>query len=82
MYRTSFTLSFHHICRLESLRTLDDIEFDLITLGQRLEAIALDCRKMHEYVFSAVLLDETKALGVVEPLHSTVSHCSFTTFLP
>jgi L-ascorbate metabolism protein UlaG (beta-lactamase superfamily) len=63
-------LSLDHITGLGSLGTLRDVEFDIIAFGQRLKPLALDSGKMDEYILSTVLLDKTKALGVVEPLHS------------
>ena len=37
-----FELDLSHVCCLESLGTLRDLEFDLIALGQRLKSLALD----------------------------------------
>src|SRR5688572_16798598 len=62
---------------LRTLRLVDDVELDLIALGQRLEAIALDRAEMNEAVLAAVLRrDESKTLGIIEPLHSALrTHC-------
>src|SRR5207247_7923800 len=46
----------------------------LVTLGQGLEAVALNCREVHEHVLAAVLRDESESLGIVEPLHRTQRH--------
>src|SRR2546423_15407231 len=49
---------------------LDDVELDALTLGEGLEAVAVDCRMMNEAILLSVLGgDEAKTLGVVEPLH-------------
>src|SRR5215471_1616044 len=49
---------------LRPLRALDDLELDLLSLVQRLEAFAGD----------ACVMDEAVALGVVEPLHDPCCH--------
>ena len=61
----------HHIGRLWSFGTLDDIEFDVFSLLQGLEAIPLKRRVMHEYIFSAIQADKPEALPIVKPLHGT-----------
>src|SRR5436190_11279612 len=59
-----------HVLRRRAFLTLHEIEFHGLSLGQTLEAIALDRAVMHEAVFvTAVGRDEAKTLGVVEPLH-------------
>src|SRR5690606_35247754 len=58
------------VVRRRTLLALHDVELDGLTLCQRLEALALDGRVMHEAVLlTAVGGNETKTLGVVEPLH-------------
>src|SRR5690606_34912445 len=53
----------------------DDVERNLLVLGQRLEAVALNRGEVSEDVFAAVSRgDEAEALGVVEPLDSTLCH--------
>ena len=58
--------------RLETLRSLLYFEFDGGAFRQRSVTFALDRRKMHENIVSIGLLDKTKALGFVKPLHSTL----------
>src|SRR5882757_5713186 len=53
---------------LRSLRTIDDLEFDLLAFLERAESRALNRREVHEDVITALALDESVALRVVEPL--------------
>src|SRR6185295_4133401 len=49
---------------------LDDVELHAVSLGQRLEAVALDRGVMDEAVLLSILQrDETEPLAVIEPLH-------------
>src|SRR5262249_8608872 len=57
--------------RLQPFRAARDLELDLITLGQALEALGRDRAEVHEHVLAALLCDEAKTLRIVEPLHST-----------
>src|ERR1700676_4602761 len=60
---------------LLTLRALRYFERDLLIFLQRLEAVALNLRKMREQVFAAsVRRDESKSLRIVKPLHSTCCH--------
>ena len=53
-----------------ALLPLDQIEFNRLTLRERLESVALDGGVVDEAVALSVRRgDEAKALGVVEPLH-------------
>jgi len=52
-----------------------EVELDLLTLDQVIEAGALDGADMDEGVLAAVVrLDKAEALGGVEPLHGSRSH--------
>src|SRR4051812_17477677 len=58
------------VLRRGTLRSLHDVELHSVSLGQRLEAVALDRAVVHEAVFlTAVRGDEAEPLRVVEPLH-------------
>ena len=48
-----------------------DIELDLLTLGEGLEACRLDAREVHEHVVAIFTADEAVTLVVVEELDST-----------
>src|SRR5213075_663249 len=53
-----------------TLLALHDVELDALAFGRRLEAAALNGGVMNEAILLSVLGgDETKSLGVVEPLH-------------
>src|SRR5690349_20754188 len=56
------------VAGLRALRTVNDLEFDRLAFLERAEAVALNRRVVDEYVTTAVALDETISLGVVEPL--------------
>ena|SRR5690348_14630070 len=61
--------------RLRPLRAVRDVEADLLTFLQALEAIALDRREMREEILAAVGgSDEAEALRIVEPLDGTCCH--------
>src|SRR5690606_15740810 len=69
-----------NVLGLRALGLLDEIELNLITLGQRAEARALDRAVVDEAVLRSVLRrDEAEALGVVEPLHGAT--CTHTVLL-
>src|SRR5690242_18894319 len=63
------------VLRLRALGALGDVELDLLVLVQRLVAVGLDGRIMHEDVVAAFLLrDEAETLLGVEPLNGALSH--------
>src|SRR5262249_40686349 len=64
-----------HVRRLKALRTLRDVEVHTLSLGERLEALALNGGEVYEDVLATLLGDETETLRVVEPLDRTCSHC-------
>src|SRR5579859_2661857 len=59
--------------RLQALVALDDLELDLLTLGQGLIAVHVDRGEVHEHVVTLLALDEPVALLVREPLHGALS---------
>ena len=59
---------------LEPLGALDDLEHDLLTLGEAAEAVRLDGRMVDEHVRTILARDETKTLRIIEPLHSASFH--------
>ena len=68
---------------LQALGSLGDLEFNRLAIIQRLVAISHDRGEMHENVFSALALDESKALAGVEPLHCSLffTHCFYSFLL-
>ena len=62
---------------LEALGSFGHFEFNSLAIIQRLIAISHDRRKMYEYIFAALALDESKALAGIKPLHCSLffTHC-------
>jgi hypothetical protein len=68
-------LQLDYVLSLKALRTLDDVELDLVTLVERLKAFRLDCGMVHEDVTPGSTADKAVTLLVAEPLHcSLFSH--------
>src|SRR5262245_24945657 len=57
-----------HVTGLRTFGTVNDFELNRLSLFEGTEACALNRRVVHEHVAAAFALDETVALGVVEPL--------------
>src|SRR5512146_1341420 len=68
-------LDFPHVSGLETLRAFDDLEFHVVALGKRAEALRHDRRVVNEHVLAALLRDEAEPLRVVEPLDRALRHC-------
>jgi hypothetical protein len=75
--RNNAALDFDYVSGLESFGSLDDIEFDLLALIERLETVAGDRLEVHEDVFARGLGDETETLLGVEPLYGATWHERF-----
>lgn len=54
-----------------------DVEFDELTLFERLETVASDVREVNEYVVTAISRNEAEALFVVEELHCSLHKTTF-----
>jgi hypothetical protein len=72
------------VCRLDRLNVAGllafragfDLEGDLLSFFQALETSRVDCGKMGKQIFAAsVWRNEAEALGIVEPPHTSSSHC-------
>src|SRR5215204_6174460 len=57
-----------HVAGLRTLGTVDDFKLNRLSLFEGTETGALNRRVVYEHVAAAFALDETVALGVVEPL--------------
>ena len=63
------------LCRLDDVgslratRTFDNLELDILTLIERLEAFVLDCGEMDEYIIAAFARDEAVAFLRTEPFY-------------
>jgi len=65
----------NNILCLRSFLALLNIELDLLTFCQALEAIALDGGEVYEHVVASVIRrNKAEALGVVKPFYCTCSH--------
>src|ERR1051326_1247362 len=64
-------LARRHVGRLQSLRSLHEIELDRRSFGKRAKAFGLDRREVHEHILAAFHRDETKTLSVIEPFDLT-----------
>ena len=64
------------VLRFFALAAGSDVEFDALSLLQRLVAIALNVRVVHEDVFATLTSNESKALLGVEELYGTCSQLS------
>jgi len=67
-----YQLNLGDVFRLETLRTLTDLELNKLPLVQRLVAVHLDGREVNEDVFPRLTLDETIPFCCIEPLHHTL----------
>ena len=65
------------VLSLPALGTLGHIELNALALLQRAEAARLNGGVMDENVLAVFTADESKTLGVVEPLNCACFHCVF-----
>jgi hypothetical protein len=66
---------FCHIGSLWSFLALNNFEFDLIALGERLEARATYRTEVHKHIWPSFARYEAKSLCVVEPFDRTRDPC-------
>jgi len=62
------------VLRLETFSSRRRVELDSLTLFERLVAVALNCREVHEHVVATFSRDEAEALVSVEKLNRTLCH--------
>jgi len=55
-------------------RSLHDVKGHSVAFTQRFEAACNDCRVVNENIRFAILLNESKALTVVEPFNRSIIH--------
>ena len=65
-----------HVGSLPAFGALHYVELHGLTFLQTLETAGVDCRVMHEDVFTVLTRNKAKALRIVKPLHSTLFHFS------
>ena len=57
------------VARFFALAAWTDVELDLLALSERLRALTLEIRHVHEHVVAAVARDETETPVPIEVLH-------------
>lgn len=72
MQRVYNLLDLYYINSFGPLRTFLGLKADPVTLGKRLEAVALDRRIVYKYICSVFACYKAKTFGFIEPLY-----CSF-----
>lgn len=73
--KAKWELSRLDVRSLFALRTLLHFERNLLSFLKRFKALCLNFGEMSEEVLAAIVRgDKAKALGVIEPLHSTCCH--------
>jgi hypothetical protein len=60
---------FHDVCRLRTLLSLGDLEFDLIPFLQALVTLRIDRAVMNKDIRSIRTTDEAVPFSVIKPLH-------------
>ena len=73
-YQFKSYLNFTHTTRLGALLALGDLKAHPAALFERFKTIALDFGMMNEDIRSIHLLDKTKTLCVIKPLHCSFYH--------
>jgi hypothetical protein len=76
-YQLGSVSELYYIIRFRTLGAINYLKAHGVSLGQGLEALAADGGKMDENVITIFLLNEPKALSVVEPLYGTLCHLLF-----
>ena len=70
----TFLLLLYDVGSLGTFLAVYDVERYLLTLIECLEALALNCAEVNEYVLSVVYGDEAVPFALVEPLNSSLCH--------
>src|SRR6266496_1898361 len=64
----------HHVGGVQPFVALLHFKLHHLALRERLEAVHLDGREVHEHILATLLFNEAVALGIIEPLHLSLSH--------
>jgi hypothetical protein len=78
----SYQLNSGYVGSLKTFGAFFHGESYRVAFCQSFESVTLDGGKMYEYVFAIFLLDKTKTLAVIEPLHNSVCHSFVLLILP
>src|SRR5690606_1074511 len=60
-----------YVLCLQALLALRHSELHLLALDQRAVPLATNCAEVHKHIWTRFTLNETKTLGIVEPLNRT-----------
>jgi hypothetical protein len=63
-----------NVCRLKAFGSLCDFKVHLIALVQGLVPVADDLLEVDEHIFARFALNESEALGPIEPLYCSRFH--------
>jgi len=72
--RNPWALQRLNVRSLPALGPLHHVELHGLTFLQALKTTRVDCRVVHEDIFTVLTRDKAEALRVIEPLHSTLFH--------
>ena len=64
-----FLVQYGYVYGLLALVVLLDLELDVLTLGERLEAVGYDTRVVYEYLAALFVKDESVSFFAVEPFY-------------
>ena len=62
------------VLRLPALRSLYDVELDLLTFLQTAKTVGLDGGEVNENVLAILAAEKTITLGIVKPLYCSCFH--------
>ena len=74
MLQETFSLLLYNVGSLRAFLAVDDVERYLLTLVESLEALALNCAEVNEYVLAVIYGDESVPFALVEPFYGTLCH--------
>ena len=67
-------LELYYVGCLGAFGRIDNVERYILTFGQGFESAVLNVAEMYEYIAAVFASNETKTLGVIEPLYCTIFH--------
>jgi hypothetical protein len=73
-------LEFYDIRCFGAFGAVNNVECHVLTFSQRLEAAVLDVGKVDKNIPTVFLGNESKSLGIIEPLYGSFCHSGSTSF--
>src|SRR5207249_12004800 len=67
-------LGANHVRRVQPFVASLHLDLHHLPFSERLEAVHLDGREVHEHVLAALLFNEAVPLGIIEPFHLSLSY--------